>query len=136
MAVETSYLTDNVNREDLANKVGILFPKDAQIYNAVSHTKALARTVEWTKAELASAGVNASVEGGAFTEDTLVEPTRDSNVTQINKGQILVSRTAEQVATAGLDSVYQYQKEKRINIKLSDLAAMLGLKSKLICGKL
>lgn len=116
-----TYLSTAVNREELAEEVGILFPKDAQVYNAVRHTGTKNDIVQWTKDVLATPAQNAEAEGDAFTADTLVIPSRDSNYTQINKGEILVSRTQQQVASVGASDLYQYEKEKKMKEVLRDV---------------
>lgn len=116
-----TYLSTAVNREELAEEVGILFPKDAQIYNAVRHVGTNNTIVQWTKDALPSVAQNAEAEGDAFTADTLVIPTRDSNYTQINKKEILVSRSQQQTENVGASDLYQYEKEKLMKACLRDV---------------
>ena len=113
MAVITTY--DDGNRlEDVMMAVVQLSPTDTPFTSGIAKTKATNTDHQWPEDTLAARGDNAAVEGSAFTFGTVTAPTRLQNCTQIFEKTFHVSSTERWVRGAGIDDMYQYQKQKTL----------------------
>lgn len=80
---------------------------------------------EYLLDSFAASADNAAVEGAAFSSDTLVAPTRGSNVTQIFRNDIEISGT-EQVVSEPQAMTYQTRKTLKEHAKDIERALMAG----------
>lgn len=120
MAVSTSYETVGL-KEDVSPIIAALQPMDTHLYNRLGRVEVTQRNHQWLTDVLQSAAQNAELEGGAFAEDAINQPTLATNYTQINKKEILISRTADKSAKHGRGSEYQYHKVKKTKELLRDV---------------
>lgn len=123
MAAESTYdvAASGGNREDLADIIGFLKPMDTELYNRLGKVPAYGTKHEWLLDEFQAAAQNAKTEGGDFSADTINQPTRGNNYTQINKKQVNVSGTQEAVNKAGRTSDYDYHVAKKTQEMMRDI---------------
>lgn len=89
-------------REELADKIYNISPKDTPFMNLCAKQKATQTFVEWQTETLATPdGNNAQLEGDAYTASAVTQPTRISNTCQISKKDVSISATAEVTNKAG-----------------------------------
>ena len=113
MAVITVY--DDGNRlEDVMRAVVQLSPTDTPFTSGIAKTKAINVDHQWPEDTLASRGDNAAVEGSSYSFGTVTAPSRIRNFTQIFQKLFHVSSTERWVKGAGVDDMYQYQKQKAL----------------------
>ncbi len=127
MAVWTTYdvASGGGNREDLIDIITNVDPTDTPFFSMIGKVKAKATQHDWLTDTLAATATGGSLEGGAFSEDTLVAPSRVANFCQIIKKQYLVSGTQESVDMAGRTSELAYQKAKKLKELSRDIEATL-----------
>lgn len=103
------------NREDLSDVIYDISPMETPFVSGIPRTRATAVTHEWQTDALAAASTaNAQIEGdNADTADAHSATVRLSNVTQIFRKVISVSRTQRRVQSAGRSDEYEYQLAKR-----------------------
>ncbi len=109
------------NREDLSDMIFDISPDETPILSAIKKTKARNVTHEWQTDALASAAINAAIEGDDNqSADALTATTRKQNTTQILKKKVVVSGTQEKgMDHAGVRSELAYQEAKKMKeIKL------------------
>lgn len=99
------------NREDLENDIYNVDPTVTPVMNAIGRTDATARLHEWQSQALASAGVNAAIEGDEFANNVRTPTVRLNNVCQIMTKTVGVTATQEAVDHAGRASEMGYQLE-------------------------
>ncbi len=127
MAVWTTYDVDSGggNREDLIDIITNVDPTDTPFFSMIGKVPAKATQHDWLTDVLAATATGGALEGGAFSEDTLVAPVRVANFCQILKKQVLVSGTQEAVHMAGRTSELAYQKAKKLKELSRDIEATL-----------
>lgn len=131
MAVpKNSYATyDSIgNREDLADAIYDISPIDTPVLSSIARVRATGIKHEWQTDNLASATVQAAVEGDDFAASARVQTARIDNQCMIFRKDISVSRTQRVVQTAGRRDEYAYQlakggKELKRNIEKTLLGA-------------
>ena len=93
------------NREDLANTIFNIDPKQCPLQAAFGKSKANATYHEWQSQALAAAAANAVVEGDdttqSFTFGAVTTTSRLGNRTQISRKSVIVSGTQDAVNKAG-----------------------------------
>lgn len=91
----------------------MISPMETPFVSGISRTRATAVTHEWQTDSLAAAATNnAQLEGDDATADAHSATVRLSNVTQIFRKVISVSRTQRRVMSAGRADEYEYQLAK------------------------
>ena len=89
-------------REQLANKIYNISPKDTPFMNRIGRMKAEQTYVEWQIESLANVnGSNAQLEGDVVSPSAQTQPTRISNTCQISYKDVSISGTAEVTNKAG-----------------------------------
>jgi hypothetical protein len=101
------------NREDLADAIYNISPIDTPLLSSVPRVKATGITHEWQEDQLQAATIAGAIEGDDFSALTAVPTVRLSNVCQIFRKDVSVSRTQRVVLTAGRRDEYAYQLAKR-----------------------
>lgn len=120
MAVITVY--DDGNRlEDVMRMVIQLSPTDTPFVSGIGKVKAINVDHQWPEDTLATRGDNANVEGSSFSYGTVTAPSRIRNFTQIFDKTFHVSSTERWVKGAGIDDMFQYQKQKALMEIANDL---------------
>jgi len=115
------------NREDLADMIWNISPTATPFLSAIAKNTATAVNHEWQTDALATPANNATVEGAAATDTTIVPTVRLGNLTQIASKVPSVSRTQRQIDSAGRSDEMTYQimkmgKELKNDIEFSVLA--------------
>ena len=101
-------------REDLKDFIANISPKDTPFLNRAGKAKAANTYFEWQTDSLASAGVNAQLEGNDITSFNAVTPTvRIGNRCQISGKNFVISATADAVNKAGRNTELAYQLAKQ-----------------------
>lgn len=101
------------NREDLADTIYNISPKDTPFLAKAAKNTATATKHEWQSDTLAAAAANAQLEGDDFTFATPAFTTRCSNYCQISFKTVIVSGTQDAVNKAGRKREMVYQMTKR-----------------------
>ncbi len=97
-------------REDLSDIIYDISPMDTYFFTNADRLVAKNTRHEWqTDALAAPNSDNAWVEGDDFSGIALTATTRIANITQISRKDIVVSRTANRVNTAGRKQELAYQ---------------------------
>lgn len=118
---------DSSRREDLIDVVTNISPSETPLLTGLPMGSPARQTLhEYTIDTYAAAAVDAAVEAAGFTAVDLSQPTRQNNVCQIFKEDILVSET--EIAVAGVVEPYNYQIQKNMvqHAKNIELALMAG----------
>jgi hypothetical protein len=116
MAVPTNtYLTFSAvgNREDLLDKITNISPTDVPFTSMIEETTAQATYHEWQTDALATAAINAQLQGDDVTFAAATPTVRAGNRTQISRKEVIVSGTQEAVDKAGRNSEIVYQMSKK-----------------------
>jgi hypothetical protein len=101
-------------REDLEDVIYDISPMDTFFFSKAAKMRASATTHEWqTDALAAAVATNAFVEGDDFSAQAITATTRLKNYTQIARKDVVVSRTANKVDTAGRKQEMAYQIVKK-----------------------
>lgn len=101
-------------REDLQDIIYDISPMDTFFFSRAARLTAKNTKHEWqTDALAAPDATNAFVEGEDFSAQTSTATTRYANYTQISRKEVVVSRTANKVNTAGRKEELAYQVIKR-----------------------
>ena len=117
---------DTSRPEDLVSVVTNISPEQTPLLSRLSRGANAKGTLhEYLVDSFAAAADNAAVEGAAFSSDTLVAPTRASNVTQIFRNDIEISGT-EQVVSEPEAMTYQTRKTLKEHAKDIEKAMMAG----------
>jgi len=117
---------DTSRPEDLVSVVTNVSPTQTPLLSRLARGAAAKGTLhEYSLDSFASSADNAAIEGAAFSSDTLVAPTRGSNVTQIFRNDIEVSGT-EQVVSEPEALSYQTRKTLKEHAKDIEKAMMAG----------
>ena len=92
-------------REDLAEKIGALFPDDAPFIGAIGRSSIGSTFTEWQTDALAAANAsNAAIQGDDLANQARANTTRVGNYTQIFTKVVGVSTTVEWTKKAGRKS--------------------------------
>ncbi len=106
------------NREDLTNRIYNIAPVDVPFSSMLDTTKASATLHEWQTQSLATAAINAQIEGDDVTFAAATPTVRAQNRTQIMRKEVVISQTQEVVDSAGRNSELVYQMAlKRAELK-------------------
>jgi hypothetical protein len=101
-------------REDLSDAIYNISPKDTPLTSNAKKGQALQTFFEWQTDSLATAGLNAQLDGDDVNPFDAVTPTvRVGNYTQISRKTAIVSGTLEAVDKAGRKSEMAYQLAKK-----------------------
>lgn len=111
-------------RESLLDFIENLSVQDTPFYNNIGSMPVTAGFVEYLEDTLASAAVNAWVEGTGSTDVSLTTPSRSASIVQIFRKEYHVSGRQEAVSHAGMASMLSYQgikaaKELKNDIELA-----------------
>jgi len=120
MAVITVY-EDGNRLEDVMAAVIQLSPTDTPFVAGIGKTKASNVDHQWPEDTLASRSDNAKIEGSSFSYGTVTAPSRRQNFTQIFDKTFHVSSTERWIKGAGIDDMFQYQKQKALMEIANDL---------------
>jgi hypothetical protein len=119
-------------REDLANAIYDISPIDTPLLSSIPRVRATGITHEWQEDQLSAATVAGAIEGDDFSAITAVPTVRLTNVCQIYRKDVSVSRTQRVVLTAGRRDEYAYQLAKRgKELKRNIEKSLLGAQGKL-----
>ena len=133
MAVPTGTFTTYAaagNREDLSDVIYDISPVDTPLMSNVARDTATATKHEWQTDVLASATVNAQVEGDSPDADAAVATKRFSNECMISWKVPRVTGTQRAVNTAGRRDELSYQISKRGRELKRDIeTALCGLQA-------
>lgn len=127
MAIGLITYQDGSRREDLIDVVTNISPSETPLLTGLPMGQAARQTLhEYTIDTYASAADDAAAEAAGFTAVDLTQPTRQNNVCQIFKEDILVSET--EIAVNGVVEPYNYQIQKNMvqHAKNIELALMAG----------
>lgn len=114
MAELTQVTYDNVaRREDLLDVITNISPQKTPLLSSLASTTASNTFHEYLTDTLSSSAHNANAEGTAFNSASGSTPTRESNITQIVKDEVLVSGTELEVDNAGMSDPFKYQISKQ-----------------------
>jgi hypothetical protein len=130
MSVYKTY--DSVgNREDLQNTIWDVSPSDTPFMSSMAKQKVTATNHEWQQDELRAAGSNAKVEGADAGTASHTPTVRLGNYTQISDEVAQVSRTQQDVDSAGRSNELDYQiVKKSMELKLDMEHELLANKAK------
>lgn len=127
MAIGLITYQDASRREDLLDVVTNVSPSETPLLSGLPMGSKATQTLhEYAQDVYAAYSDNAATEGSEFTVADLVAPTRDNNVTQIFKKDILVSET--EAVVDGVENAWSYQLNKGM-VELAkdiELAFMAG----------
>ena len=97
------------NREDLENSIYDISPMQTPFISGISHGSATATNHEWQTDKLAAAADNAVIEGEDATTTAFIPTVRLGNQTQISDKVPQVTRTQQQIDSAGRADELDYQ---------------------------
>jgi len=119
---------DNARKEDLLDIMRNIRPLETRIVSGLAVTEAKNTLHEWVVKALASVQVNGQIEGANLTLNTLTNPERIVNVTQIFKRGFQVSDTERTVDSAGFNDRYSLEATDALTALKNDmeLAALRG----------
>jgi len=101
-------------REDLQDIIYDISPMDTYFFSNAARLTAKNTRHDWQTDALGSpSATNAYLEGDDFSAQALVATAKYSNYTQISRKEVVVSRTANKVNTAGRKEELAYQIVKR-----------------------
>lgn len=109
------------NREDLEDTIHELYPEETFFTTNLAKVSASATYHEWLGDTLDAAASNIHREGNEFSADSLTDPIRYANYTQIIKKAFLISGTQEVVAKAGRASEIGRQAVRQMRAAKNDL---------------
>lgn len=134
MATYTSY--DVIGqKESVADIITDISPTDTPAFTLFKTEKISARIHSWLEDDLASAGVNAAVEGANFSAGSLNQATTRTNNTQILTKTFAVTATQDTVATYGRAKETAYQLGKALKEIKRDLElAIVGVDQAAVTG--
>ena len=123
----TTYTTyDQVGKkESVADIITDITPFDTPAMTMFKDEKVSARTFSWLEDSLATAGVNAAVEGAAASMATLVNAVERTNNTQILTKAFQVSASSDAVSTYGRAKETAHQLGKALKEIKRDAEFML-----------
>lgn len=117
---------DTSRPEDLVSVVTNISPERTPLLSRLARGENATQTLHEYLVDSFTAGAdNAAIEGAAFSSDTLVAPTRASNVTQIFRNDIEISGT-EQVVSKPASMTYQTRKTLKEHALDIETALMAG----------
>lgn len=126
MAFSLGNTYDNaVRREDVSDLVYDISPQEGFLLKTLGKKKATNTYHEWVVDSLDAPGDNAKVEGADFTGNTINQPTRKGNITQIFSREIKVSGTERAVQHYGMTDPMDYQKAKQAKILANEMELAL-----------
>ncbi len=100
-------------REDLQDFISNVSPQETPLLSRLRQVGVDAGFVEWQVDQLQDAAVNAMVEGAAFTDQSLVNPQRASNLVQTFYKSGSISDRSRSVAHAGMPDPLVYHTFKK-----------------------
>lgn len=113
------------NREDLTDVISTITLHETPLFSTLGKTKAIAKLHEWQTDSLSTGSTNAAIEGADFSFSRPGARSRLTNNVQIFTKTVEVSGTQDAVSTAGLDSEFAYQMEKRMKEIATDVEIAL-----------
>jgi hypothetical protein len=119
---------DPARREDLLGVMRNIRPLETRLVSGLGVSSATGTLHEWVVKALASVAANAQIEGADATYNTLTNPVRIVNVTQIFKKGFQVSDTERTVDIAGYNDRYSLEATDALTALKNDmeLAALRG----------
>jgi hypothetical protein len=102
----------SANREDIMAAIFNNDPYDTPYFQLAPKGPASHVQVEWLEDSLAATSTAVRAEGQAFTQDNVVSPARQSNVTQIMGKHFIVSKTQLAVNPIGFSNAFLYEAMK------------------------
>lgn len=112
---------DAARREDLLDVMRNIRPLETALVSGLAVGTAQNTLHEWVVKSLQSVAHNAQVEGADATYNTLTNPTRIVNVTQIFKKGFQVSDTERAVDTAGFNDRYTLEATEALTALKNDM---------------
>lgn len=100
-------------REDLADVIYDISPQDTYFFTNAARAKATNTLHDWQTDALAAPASNAQIEGDEFSGLAATPTVKLRNYTQISRKDVVVTRTANKVNTAGRKEELAYQMVKR-----------------------
>lgn len=116
---------DKAIREDLLDMITNLTPTETQLVAGLGTSTAKSTLHEWLTDTLTSVKANAYAEGSDASQQTLTNPTRLTNVTQISRQAFQVSGTERAVDQAGFQDRMAYEAEKAMDVLKNDMELAL-----------
>lgn len=133
MATTAYTYDDKAIREDLLNLLVNLSPTENQLVSGLGTSTAKSTLHEYLIDTLGSVKTNAYVEGADASYQTLTNPTRLFNYTQIFREPYRVSDTERAVDTAGFNDRFTYEGIKALKELKNDIEYAL-MRGSLACG--
>ena len=122
MAFNSGNTYDNaVRREDVSDLVYDLSPQEGFLLKTLGKTKATNTYHEWVVDTLDAPADNAKIEGFDFVGNTINQPTRKGNITQIFAQEVKVSGTDRAVQHYGITDPMDYQKAKKAKVLANEM---------------
>jgi hypothetical protein len=125
MAVVGYTYDDKAVREDLLDLITNLTPRETQLVAGLGSSTAKSTLHEWLTDTLSAVKANAYAEGADASYQTLTNPARLTNVTQISRQAFQVSGTERAVDQAGFNDRMAYEAEKAMDILKNDIELAL-----------
>lgn len=121
--------------ESVSDIITDITPTDTPAFTMFKSEKVSARNFSWMEDSLASAAVNAQVEGADASMATLTATTERSNTTQILSKAFQVSATSDAIRTYGRAKETAYQLGKALKeIKRDVERALVGVDQAAVSG--
>jgi len=108
-------------REDLLDLLTNLSPKSTQLITGLGTSTAKSIRHEWLIDTLNAVKLNSNLEGAAICYNTVTNPSRLANYTQIFKQGFKVSDSARAEDEAGFSDRYNYEKTKALALLKNDM---------------
>jgi len=112
---------DQALREDLLSIITTLTPTENQLMSGLPTSTAKSIRHEWLIDSLSAVKDNAFPEGAAVSYNTITDPTRLYNYTQIFKQGYQVSDTERATDNAGFNDRYRYEQTKALRMLKNDM---------------
>ena len=125
MATNFTTSTQGGQKEDLANYISNISRDMTPFLSSIGKGKATAKLHEWSTDTLATASLNANIEGSSFAQSDAPVVQSLNNRCQIFTKGVRVSGTLEVVDKAGRKSEFKYQTEKRGKEMMRDVEKTL-----------
>lgn len=112
-------------REDLMDFIANISPTDTPLFAMTAKVPATNIVHEWLEDSLATVSTAGSLEGADFSAETIAQPTRHTNTTQIIRRDFAITGTNEAALHAGMTSQVGYQTRKKLQELARDTEATL-----------
>lgn len=122
MAFGLTTYQDGGRKEDILDVLGDVSPDETPLLTLFGTSKASNTLHEWVELyQSRPTSVSTAVEGSDTTFDDLTPPSRVTNITQIVKRGVRVSRTERRVNVAAVGDPYAFQKADQLRLLKMDM---------------